>query len=280
MEKLDKNFLSEKPENESSLRVDIFRHGKTKYEQKKVSIEEAQDLTEEGIEDVKVNAEKLADLIQPDEEVEIWSSPMGRTLHTAKIIVETLEQKGVRLRRKGDAKESGIKIFEQLSEVKNFSWNLFSPLITGGEVEFGGRKFIIDKNLTNPNDIGYPEYFTEDGIKDITPEAKAQLPEDYVREIEGFEKFIDVTKRMMKPLSRLKKLEDKSYRVIVVTHDALTGFIANVFSGSEQGGLNPSEFINLERKAGKLVATRIGELEEGDTDTDVTDEFNSRHNPP
>lgn len=278
MEKLDKNFSPEEPKNEPSLRVDIFRHGKAKYEQKEVPIEQAEDLTEEGIEEVKANAEELADLIQPNEEVEIWSSPMGRTLHTARIISETLEQKGVHLRRKGDAQETGIKVFEQLSEVKNFSWNLFSSLITGGEVEFAGKKFIVDKNLTNPNNIGYPEYFTEDGMKDITPEAKAQLPEDYVREIEGYEKFVEVTKRIMKPLSRLKKLEDKSYRVIIVTHDALAGFVANVFSGGEQGGLNPGEFINLERKEGKLVATRVGESEEGDSDTDVIDEFNRKHN--
>ncbi len=202
---------------------------------------------------------------------------MGRNLHTAKIIAETLEQKGVRLRRKGNAKESGIKVFQQLSEVKNFSWNLFSPLITGGEVQFGGRKFFINKELTNPNNIPYPEYFIEDRIKDIPAESKAQLPEDYVREIEGFEKFIDVTKRMMKPLARLKKLKDKPYRVIIVTHDALMGFIANVFSGGECKGVNPGEFINLERREGKLVATRVGKLQKGDTETDVIDEFNLRH---
>ena len=153
-------------------------------------------------------------------------------------------------------------------------------MITGGEVASGGKKFFVDKNLTNPNNLGYPEYFAEDGIKDITPQAKAQLPEDYVREIEGFEKFIDVTKRIMKPLSRLKKLDDKSYRVIIVTHDALTGFIANVFSGGEKSGLHPGEFINLERKKGRLVATRVGEAEEGNTDIDVIDAFNRRHHLP
>lgn len=278
MEKVNENFSPEKPKNKPSLRVDIFRHGEAKYEQREVPIEQAEDLTEEGIKEVKVSAKELADLIQPNEEVEIWSSPMGRTLHTAKIIAETLEQNRIWLRRKGDAKGPGIKVFEQLSEIKNFSWNLFNPLITGGAVEFGGRKFFVDKNLTNPNNLGYPEYFTDDGIKNITSEAKAQLPEDYVQEIEGFEKFIDVTKRIMKPLSRLKKLEDKPYRVIIVTHDSLTGFIANIFSGGKQSGLNPGEFINLERKERKLIATRVGKLEESDSNTDVIDEFNHRHN--
>lgn len=276
---MNKNFSPQKPKKESTLRVNIFRHGKAKYGQKEVPIEQAEDLTEEGIEEVRTNAEELAELIQPDEEVEIWSSPMGRTLHTAKIIAEALEQKGVRLRKKGGAKETGVKIFERLSEVKNFSWNLFCPLVAGGEIEFGGKKFFVDKNSTNPNNLGFPEYFIKDGIKDIAPETKIRLPEEYVREIEGFEKFIDVTKRIMKPLSRLKKLEDKSYRVIIVTHDALTGFIANVFSSGAHGGLNPGEFINLERRDDKLVATRVGESHEGNTETDVVDEFNRRHIP-
>ena len=136
-------------------------------------------------------------------------------------------------------------------------------MISGGEVWLEGKKFFIDKNLTNPKNIGYPEYFISDEIKNIAPEAKAQLPAGYIKEIEGIEKFIDATKRIMKPLSKLKKINDKSYRVIIVTHDALTGFIANVFSGGEQGGLNPGEFINLERKERKLAATKVGELKEG-----------------
>ncbi len=278
MEKIDN--VSSEEKKEPSLNVDIIRHGEAKYGQGEVSMSEAQDLTEKGIEDVRASANELADLIQPDEEVEIWSSPMGRTLETAKIIAETLEQKGVHLRRKGKAKESGIKVFEQLSEVKNFSWSLFAPLINGGEIELAGKKFIVDKNLTNPNNIGYPEYFTEDAIKDITPEAKAQLPEEYVKEIEGFEKFIDATHRIMKPLSRLKKLNDKSYRVIIVTHDALSGFIANIFSGGEKKGINPGEFINLERQNKKLVATRVGGLKDGNIDIDVVNDFNDKHNLP
>lgn len=267
MEKIEKNF-----------NANIFRHGATEYEQGETTIEEAGDLTEKGIEEIKARAEELAELIRPEEEVAIWSSPSGRALHTAKLIAETLEQKGVNLRKKGEAEDFGIKVFKQLSEVKNFSWNLFNSLITGGEIELAGKKFFIDKNLTNPRDIKYPEYFINDEIKNITPEAKTQLPPCYVQEIEGMEKFVDATRRIMKPLSRLKKLKDKSYRVIIVTHDALTGFIANVFSSGEQSGLNPGEFINLERREGKLIATKVGKSEEGDTNTDVVEEFNRRHN--
>jgi broad specificity phosphatase PhoE len=260
-----------------SLRVDILRHGKTNYGQQEVPMEQANDLTSEGIEKVKISAKELADLVGREEEVEIWSSPMGRTLHTAKIVAEVLEQNGVKLRRKGDARDSGIKVFPQLGEVKNFSWSLFSPLVFGGDVEFNGHKFTIDKEKTNPKGLHYLEYFADDVIKSLPSEVTNQWPEGYVKAIEGFEKFASVTKRIMVPLSRLKKLEDKSYRVIIVTHDGLAGFIANIFANSKQGSLNPGEFINLERRDGKLVATRVGDVQEGNSNTDVVDEFNRTH---
>lgn len=259
------------PKKEPSLNVNIFRHGEAKYNQKDVSsIEEAEDLTIKGIEDAKKSAEELANFIKPNEEVEIWSSPTGRTLQTSKVISQVLEKKGISIRK------NRIKIFKQFSEVKNFSWKLFYPLVVGGEVEFAGKKFFIDKNLTNPNNLSPSEYFSESGIKYIDLSYKQKLPEEYVREIEGIEDFIDVTKRLMRPLSHLKNIKDKPHRIIIVTHDALSGFIANVFSYGEMNGINPGEFINLERKAGKLVITKVGNLDIGNSDLDVIDEFNHK----
>lgn len=265
------------PEDELDLNVDIFRHGKSNYTQPyEVPISEAQDLMPEAIEKVKENAEKLAEMIEPDEEVEIWASPMGRTLHTAKIISEVLEEKGITLRKKGTGEgvEYGIKVWPELSEVKNFSWGLFEPLMNGGWVEFGENRFYVDKKLSNPKGLGYPDYFNTDAILDIPDEVKSQWPQEYVDRINSFETFKDVTGRIIKPLSRLKQLHDKKYRIIMVTHDALTGFMANVFTGGEKGGLEPGTFINLERKDDKLVATQLGEIMEGNSDVDVIDEFN------
>ncbi|MFA5936956.1 MAG: hypothetical protein WC822_03700 [Candidatus Paceibacterota bacterium] len=39
--------------NDPILSINIFRHGESKYNQKNTSIENANDLTEKGIEDVK-----------------------------------------------------------------------------------------------------------------------------------------------------------------------------------------------------------------------------------
>ena len=265
------------PKQNPSLGINVFRHGKSRYKQEEVPIEEARDLTAEGVDDVKKSAEALVKLIKPDEEVEIWSSPMGRTLQTAKIIAQVLEEKQALIRKKGDSNKHGIKVFEQFSEVKNFSWKLFYPLVAGGEVEFAGKKFFVDKNLTNLNNMNFSEYFLKEGIKYIDPTYKQKLPEEYVREIEGFEKFIEVTQRLMRPLSRLKKIKDKPYRIIIVTHDALSGFIANVFSGGAIYGINPGEFINLERREGKLVTTKVGGFKKENNTTDIIDVFSRKY---
>jgi len=282
MEKIDKNFESEsqgqgnESKKDSSLQVEIFRHGKAKYEQGNVPVEEADDLTPEGIEEVRRNAEKMAELIKPDEEVAILSSPLGRNLQTAKIIADVLEQKRPALQDGEEAGTIKIKKFKELSEVENFSWHLFEPLVNGGETEFAGERFFVDKKLTNPENLTPSEYFFRGAIENISAESKKQFPEEYVKEIERFEKSVEATKRIIKVLSRLAKLKDKPYHVIIVTHDALAGFIANIFSSGEKFGTDPGEFINLEKRGNKLVATRIGDLKDGKTDLDVIDEFNRK----
>lgn len=258
---------------EKPLNINIFRHGQANYEQQEVDIEEAEDLTDKGKLEVKQSTESLVELIQPKEEIEIWSSPKGRALETAKIVARVLKENGISIRNRGKGRPFGINVFEDLTEVKNFSWELFQPLVDGGEVEFAGQNFLIDKSQTNPNNLNYQQYFNTDVIKDIPQKYKNTLPKEYVEQIDGFEKFAEVTKRIMRPLTRLKKIYDKPYRVILTTHDALTGFIANIFSGGEKGGINPGEFINLERVDDKLVVTKIGELEEGDKKKDIVGEF-------
>ncbi|ETB64158.1 TPA: histidine phosphatase family protein [Candidatus Nomurabacteria bacterium] len=266
--------------NDPPLNINVFRHGESEYKQKDVSIENANDLTEKGIEDVKDSAVKLSELIKPEEEVEIWSSPTSRTLQTSKIISETLKNKGIHIREKGCDNNFGVKVFDQLSEVKNFSWKLFYPLVNGGDVEFEGEKFLVDKKFTNPLDIHLNEYFSKNGIATIDIDYKKTLPSNYVKEIDGFEKFTDAVRRIIIPLSRLKKIKDKPYRIIMVTHDVFSGFIANIFSAgedSEKHTINPGEFINIERDNDKLVATKVGDFSDGNKDTDIIEEFNNKY---
>ena len=266
--------------NDPSLNINVFRHGESEYSQNNVSIENANDLTEKGIEDVKNNAIKLSELIKPEEEVEIWSSPTSRTLQTSKIISETLKEKGINIRKKGCDNNFGVKVFDQLSEVKNFSWKLFYPLVAGGYVEFEGEKFFIDKKFTNPLNININEYFSKNGLETIDLNYKKTLPDNYIKEIGGFERFSDAVKRFIIPLSRLKKIKDKPYRIIIVTHDVFSGFIANLFSIEEDNKkytLNSGEFINIERNNDKLVATKVGDFSDGNKDADIIEEFNKKY---
>lgn len=279
-----------KPNNEEAdLKVNIVRHGPSTYRQPEWSdVDSANDInalgryedgdkTEEeitigkaeAVRLVRETAEKLAADIRPDEEVAIWSSPTGRTLETARIISDVLIEKGVNLRTKGIAGEHGIKIFERLGEVRNFSWNLFEPLMNGGAVEHNGKKIVIDKQLSNPTNLGYPDYFTSDAIKSISKEAKASWPSDYVAEIESFESFAEVSQRMAETLKKLKEVGDKKYRVIIVSHDAMAGQIVKTFTHDQLSGINPAQFISLEKKDGKLVVTRVGDLTDGDSETDI-----------
>jgi hypothetical protein len=201
-------------------------------------------------------------------------------LQTSKIISRTLEEKGINIRKKGHNNSFGVKVFGQLTEVKNFSWKLFYPLVVGGYVEFEGKNFFIDKRFTNPLNININEYFSKNGLETIDLNYQKTLPNNYVKELKGFEKFTDAVKRLIIPLSRLKKIKDKPYRIIIVTHDVFSGFIANLFSIEENNKrytINPGEFINVERNNNKLVATKVGDFSDGNKDTDIIEEFNSKY---
>ncbi len=285
--------LSPEPNlSKKELKVNIVRHGPSSYRQPEWNdVKTADDLNTigryvdgqktgeeilkgkiEATEIIEKTAEKIAAEVESDEEVAIWSSPTGRTLETARIISEVLQEKGIKLRTKKASDEYGIKTFEKLGEVKNFSWPLFEPLMNGGEIEYGEVKFKIEKSLSNPNNLGYPDYFTSDAIKNIPDEVKAMWPKSYVDEIEKFESFAEVNKRMIDTLSHLKKVGDKKYRVIIVTHDALTGGIVKTFTHDKFAGIDPGQLISIERKDDKLVATRVGNISEGDSEKDITEQ--------
>lgn len=152
--------------NLHNARVTLFRHGTAKYEQGKVSIEEANDLTEEGRRLVVEQANRLANEIGQDEEITIWSSPMGRTLETATIIADVLRDHGFDIRLKKQVgeedtpttAENAIRVFEALEEVRGLDIDLFSALVNGGSYTFSnGSTISFDKNKTNPNNLSFQD---------------------------------------------------------------------------------------------------------------------------
>jgi broad specificity phosphatase PhoE len=261
----------------NGLNINIVRHGPSTYSQPEWrDPQTANDITtlrrivgdesfetinkgkQEAVAIIVNTANELAGEIQPQEEVVIWSSPTGRTLETAKIILDTLKAKGIKIRNGSLGRE--ISVFDALGEIKNFSWDLFRPLIEGGSVEFAGHQFVIDKSQSNPNNISVLEYFKNDEMRKISKEVLDSWPQEYVLKVMEFETFFEVTKRVADVISRVKKVSGKHYRLIIVTHDVFaSNILINMFNSDTQY-INPGEFISMERRGDQLLLTRVSRV--------------------
>jgi broad specificity phosphatase PhoE len=289
---------SEKPERKA-LRIDVVRHAPSEYKQPEwrdiktaddIAVVEGRDedgprAKEKAEALVRETAEKIAATIEPGEEVAIWSSPTGRTLETARIISEVLEEKsrerGFIVRRKGVAGEYGIKIFAKLGEIEDFAHDLFLPLVAGGKVDFEGKRFIVDKAQTNPDGLDADTYYASGAFDKIPDEAKKAWPKGYAEAIGKIEKFASANGRLIEVLRRLRDTTvRKNYRVIIVTHRGPSASIVETFTAGALLGLDPAQFVALERRDGKLVATAANGREQGDSDTDVIEAFKDRHLNP
>jgi broad specificity phosphatase PhoE len=215
-----------------------------------------------AIEEVRTSAETLGGTLDKSVPVFILSSPVGRTLHTAKIISEVLSEKGFTV--------NPIKTEKILGEVENFSWTLFEPLMNGGIVTYhdqGEKKFEVNKSETNPRNLGYPDYFMDDSAHQIPPHVKETWPEVYRGMVDGFEKFHDVTHRFLSKIQSLGNQEEGNF--ILVTHDCATMHLADSFTDGRQKGLVPGTFIHIERgNDSHLYVKRVGDITDGDTRAD------------
>ena len=246
--------------------VSVFRHGYSPYNQDVVELSDANDLTEKGIAAVTASARALRDRRGAFERVVLLSSPRGRTLHSAKLIGGVI---GV---------GKGIIIEPLLDEVANFNWDHFSPLVSGGKLDFGGRTYTINAKLTNPKKLALGEYYNCNAIADITPSARSKLPPSYVDYIDSIEIFESTSARLLKVLEKVRWLAQLpgNYRLVLSTHDALTGYLSEIFTGGEERGLTPGGCIDLELTGEKLVVTRVGDIIHGRSDIDVFAAFNER----
>lgn len=80
----------------------------------------------------------------------IWVSPFWRTLETAKELVLLL--------RESDIEIESITFRDELREVDNFEWRLFSKLVHWWIYKHNGKSIILDKSITNPNSLTATEY--------------------------------------------------------------------------------------------------------------------------
>lgn len=221
------------------MNIGIFRHGKSKYRQGRATLEEACDLTKEGEYHVNSTAYEFANFNKWVDNAIIFSSPYGRALHTAKIISRVLKNRFFI-----DTKK--IEIDEDLSEVKNFDWGLFSPLINGGYVELNGQNFFINSYESNPKATPHQIYFMHDIYRMLPEELKRKLPKEYIGALESFESFSDVKKRMRRFLQNISNLDEKL--IISVTHEALVYHILDNFSFGQNQSLEPGDYIHIKKK--------------------------------
>ena len=255
--------------------ITIFRHGSTNYTQGEVSIAEANDLTPAGEAEVRLHAARFAESIG-DEPVFILSSPTGRTLHTAKLIVNALQVRGVPVR------ESDIVTERRLTEVANFTWKLFCPLILGGEVEYAGRRFAFDPKLTNPRGLTVGQYYNGDAISAISSDVRAMLPPEYVAYIDSIEKFGSVSSRLLGAIGQglLYSIAPRpSFHLILVTHDALAGFPAAVFSEDRVTGVPQGQYISMHLDGNRMLIDAVPGVSSGRNDICLLDAFQERFLP-
>jgi broad specificity phosphatase PhoE len=235
--------------------INLFRHGQAKYQQLDVPYEEANDLTDEGIAIVAVNAKNLAELVK-NEQIRLVSSPMGRAKHTARIIANEISKYG---------KNPNCEIIDDLIEVRNFEWRLFCPLMIGGNVEYEGEKFDVDKSLTNPTGLEYPGFYIH--FNGLTNEAKNKLPKPYVERVESFERYDSIVKRTRDVLSKLSS--EGPERTIVATHDALLMPLMGIFYNRTKYSMDPGNYLTLKRNESGLYIVEAAGSKEGNSRADV-----------
>lgn len=231
-----------------NVHITLFRHGTARYEQGKVAISEANDLTDEGRNLVREQAERLADEIGQDEEITIWSSPMGRALETAIIVADVLRDKGfeIRLKKSADSTkvppsaENAIRVFEALEEVRGLDIELFSALVDGKSYKFeDGTGIAFDKNKTNPDNLSFQDYYYQGGYKKYLQSGES-IPAEVQTSLNSLEEEADIHYRFDRNVDRVSKTQsDKKQRVIIVTHHV-------TMRDYTENQVRPADYINLD----------------------------------
>jgi broad specificity phosphatase PhoE len=226
-------------------------------------------MTDSGMIDIAQRAVRLVKTILPNERISIISSPEGRPLFTAKVILSLLRAEGFQLTRR-DIIEN-----VKLGEMDNFFWSHYSAVVFGGKVEFAGKSFMVKKADTNPHDLSFREYYHTDAWSKVSSEVRAKLPKSYVSHLDQVESFQSVSTRLIGVLSRIgnRAPTNTPERFILSTHDALAGFPAEVFSGGKIKGLALGESLDMEFVGNQLFVTRVGELTEGRSTVDLFEAY-------
>ncbi|MFH1500945.1 MAG: hypothetical protein ABIE22_03300 [archaeon] len=189
----------------------IVRHGEAMYKQGIVdSLEEAKDLTVDGVAQVIENAQPVVDSWAGlNKRIGIFYSDFGRTAETARI--------WKKLASAQDIKTRGEFPCSNLREVKNLDFNgFFIKLVEGGNLELGGRSFYVSQDITNPGKFSYGDYYKQGGFLHL-PEYLHDLIRSEAGRIETYEQ---VTGRFDLEMARIRSY-NQDMKHVIVTHQAL-----------------------------------------------------------
>lgn len=251
--------------------LDLSLHGRGKSIGK--TVVELENGIEAAVAQVEATACEIAETIEPDEEVVIWSSGTARTLHTARIIRDVLRERGIKLRERGVHKESQIQVFDQFNDIRNFNYKQFVALADGGELDIDGTTITLDKAETNPDNLGYTEYYSSGAVHNIPEAVKSAWPEKLKKAVAEMEDFESVSTRVLQGLKRVSTLTDKKYRLIIVSHGSPADQLVRTYKPEALTGINPAEYVTVERNGDKMVVTHAGAFTDGDSTKDIFEKF-------
>jgi len=289
-EQLDLTEIRERALKPGPL-IYVIRHGETNYGQGIVDIQNANDLTPRGTIDVTQSGLAIAESIPASYSLRIISSPYGRALHTAKILVNTIISKRPEILSVAPAYSQGnvevngeigetqidySKLIESSGEViksGGFKMEYVFPLITGGTLEFGDNTIKIDPKLTNPDGYDYNTYMVTDTMKIVAKKMQGIFPEAYLRFLESVETFESVSSRMLTVIQRVVRRSNPHEALIIVTHGSLMGFLSYVYSRQFLDEIKPGQIVALQVTDGKVAVTKAGDLQAAQNHIDLFEEF-------
>jgi broad specificity phosphatase PhoE len=231
-----------------TIEIYFVRHGSTDYkfpEPFSQNFEEASDLTTLGIEEIKNTCQDIIKEFEKEknyENVLIYSSPIPRSMFSARIIYEKLSKKKLNI------KNFKVNINEEFEEVRRFGdFNqTLNILMNGGNISENEKTYSINKIDVNPKSISYPEYYIYEEFKKIKIEILPDSLKNWVRNVETFK---EVSGRNLECLySITDKLDKKkNHKIIIVSHEALCFSLVNAGTSGKYFTQDRGKYLKLER---------------------------------
>jgi len=235
--------------------IAILRHGDANYKVQKVETEKTKfddhemenfkkfshnfnDLQEENIHElvsnihtyIKEHFETLK-----DKEIVIWTSPLGRTIQTTKILLEELQKSWLKVK--------SISVIDQLEEVKNFQRSILEAFANGWTCVVNGKQVTVDKEITNPQDLDISHYFLNNGFRKVNPGYLKQLwIYDDMQKIESYDEITERSKNTL--YDTFKNIQNHEF-IFLVTHQAFSDWIFLKKENYEKWWQKTWEIINF-----------------------------------